>query len=252
MVAKATLHDNRKFGFSMIENDIFDSGTAARIGPYAFSVYSYLVRCAGNGSTCYPTVANIVKTLGISDRTVTRAIGALTKEGLISRQHTKTVNNYKIENFKHTATNTISNSTDRTSDTLQIEPVTPPDRTCDGPLLTRRRHIEKDNRVETVFNSWKEILKHPRAVLDDKRRSKIKKALKTYSQDLLIDAIKGCSKSPYHMGDNDSRTKYDEITLILRDAEHIERFINFNKNPPKPRQKPYNKNEDSRPRRPLT
>ena len=32
--------------------------------------------------------------------------------------------------------------------------------------------------------------------------------------------------TPYNMGKNDSGQVYDDISLIFRDADHIERFMN--------------------------
>lgn len=125
----------------------------------------------------------------------------------------------------------------------------------------KKRHIdtntdikEKDMKgcINEIFDYWRTTLKHPKAVLDNKRRAKLKQALKTYSSGDLKKSIKGCSLSPYHMGDNDRNTKYDDITLIMRDAEHIERFMAYADSPPKPKEKPYLSANESRPRRPLT
>ena len=56
---------------------------------------------------------------------------------------------------------------------------------------------------------------------------KIKQALKLgYSVADLKQAIDGCAKTPFNMGKNDNGQRYDEIGLILRDAAHIDRFIN--------------------------
>lgn len=40
----------------------------------------------------------------------------------------------------------------------------------------------------------------------------------------LADAVRGWVYSPHHRGENDSGTTYDDLTLLLRDAGHIERF----------------------------
>lgn len=69
-------------------------------------------------------------------------------------------------------------------------------------------------------------MNHPRAKLDNKRKSIIKKALKLYDVTELKKAIDGCANTPYHMGKNETGQIYDDINLILRDSDHIERFIN--------------------------
>ncbi|GGI86591.1 hypothetical protein [Legionella impletisoli] len=70
-------------------------------------------------------------------------------------------------------------------------------------------------------------MKHPRAKLDKKRQNIIKQALNLgYSTNELKQAIDGCANTPYNMGINNNNQIFDEISLILRDSAHIERFIN--------------------------
>jgi len=78
--------------------------------------------------------------------------------------------------------------------------------------------------VNAVFDFWQTELNHPRAHLDEKRRRRIVWALKHYPLEDIHDAIRGCKASAYHQGQNDSGTVYDDLTLILRDATHVERF----------------------------
>jgi len=89
--------------------------------------------------------------------------------------------------------------------------------------------------IPEIFAYWQKVMKSPRSVLDDKRRAIIKKALKNYSPADICIAIRGCSKSPYHMGDNESKTVYNFLHLILRSAEYIEKFIRYDSSPPKAR-----------------
>ncbi|WP_131779195.1 hypothetical protein [Legionella bozemanae] len=77
-----------------------------------------------------------------------------------------------------------------------------------------------------IFEHWQKTMNYPRAKLDGKRQRIIIKALKLgYSIDDLKKAIDGCAKTPFNMRENDRRQVYDDISLILRDAEHIERFM---------------------------
>jgi len=84
---------------------------------------------------------------------------------------------------------------------------------------------KKKTKVDQVFEYWKKILNHPRAVLDDKRKRIITKALKNYSVNDCKSAIKGCLLTPHNMGKNDNHKIYDGIHIIFRDADNIERFI---------------------------
>lgn len=84
-----------------------------------------------------------------------------------------------------------------------------------------------DSGLNQIFQYWRIIMNHPRAKFDRKRQSVIRKALDLgYSIDEMKQAIDGCANTPYNMGKNSSGQIYDDISLILRDAEHIERFIN--------------------------
>ena len=68
-------------------------------------------------------------------------------------------------------------------------------------------------------------MESPGSKLDEKRRRVIVKALKDYSPADVCRAIRGCAKTPHNMGMNDSKTKYNALGLILRSADHIDRFI---------------------------
>ncbi len=77
-----------------------------------------------------------------------------------------------------------------------------------------------------LFYYWQSAMNHPRAVLDKKRQRAIEQALKLgYTITELQKAIDGCKNTPFNMGENDRHQVYDDITLIFRDAEHIERFM---------------------------
>lgn len=85
--------------------------------------------------------------------------------------------------------------------------------------------------VQEVFQHWKTVLDHPRAILDAKRQKLIADRIEQgFSVDDLKAAIDGCRASPYHMGQNDHKTIYDSLELICRDASHVEQFIAKSKN----------------------
>jgi hypothetical protein len=80
--------------------------------------------------------------------------------------------------------------------------------------------------VVKVFEAWVAATgKDPgRTRLDDKRRRKIVDALKTYPVNEVIEAVEGWKHSPFHAGENERGTVYNDLTLILRDSANIERF----------------------------
>ena len=85
-----------------------------------------------------------------------------------------------------------------------------------------------------VFDHWRAVFQHPKARLDEKRKRCIRNALKSgYSEDQLIEAISGAAKTPHNCGFNEQGQVYDAITLILRNADQIDRFIRNCHTPPK-------------------
>jgi len=88
--------------------------------------------------------------------------------------------------------------------------------------------------IDTVFTAWQDATGHHRARLDDKRRRLIQRALKTYPPDDLVDAVRGWRNSPFHAGQNESHRTYNDLSLLLRDAEHIERFRDLERHGPPP------------------
>jgi hypothetical protein len=87
--------------------------------------------------------------------------------------------------------------------------------------------------VARVFAHWRTTHGHERARLDAKRRKLIHRALASYSEADLCQAITGYLNSPHHMGENDRNTKFDDIGLFLRDAQHIDAGLRFYAEPPR-------------------
>lgn len=79
--------------------------------------------------------------------------------------------------------------------------------------------------VSEVFDHWRVRMKSPRSKLDDKRKRLITNALKNYQAEDLKQAIDGCAASPFHMGQNDRKEKYNGLDLILRNADKIDGFM---------------------------
>lgn len=83
---------------------------------------------------------------------------------------------------------------------------------------------------QRVFDAWIEATgKTGATVLTEKRRRLIRNALRLYSLDDVLDAVAGWRRSPHHRGENPSGTIYNDLELLLRDAEHIEKFRDLNR-----------------------
>jgi hypothetical protein len=84
-----------------------------------------------------------------------------------------------------------------------------------------------DGDISDVFDFWRQCARHPRACLDDSRRKLIARAMRWgYSDADLKLAILGCCTDPwYGEGANDRQTVFTHLSLILRDGDHIDKFI---------------------------
>lgn len=81
--------------------------------------------------------------------------------------------------------------------------------------------------VVRVFEHW--VAQHSsgkgkKPVLSPERDRKIRSAIRSHGVDTVLAAIDGCLLSGWHMGDNPEGKKYNDIALILRNAEKIEYF----------------------------
>lgn len=78
--------------------------------------------------------------------------------------------------------------------------------------------------VAAVVAAYQEY--HPRAKPASKERKLIRARLgEGRTVDELIEAIHGCHVSPHHCGENDTGTVYQSLELIVRDAKHVDMFI---------------------------
>jgi len=81
--------------------------------------------------------------------------------------------------------------------------------------------------VAEVFAHWQQATGKGRAVLDAKRRALIARALKLRPAADLRRAVDGYASSAWHRGENDRRTEYLGIELMLRDAAKIEQGLDL-------------------------
>ena len=80
--------------------------------------------------------------------------------------------------------------------------------------------------VLRIFEHWQVIHESHRSKLDSKRDRAVRDRIRDgYTEQDLLDAIEGCALSDFHMGNNDRRQRYNDLSLICRDAAHVDRFI---------------------------
>ena len=81
--------------------------------------------------------------------------------------------------------------------------------------------------IETVFQHWVDTIKGGNKLcrLDQARAYVIARAILDYGHDVCLQAVSGCARSPFHMGETSRKKTYNDLTLIFRDADHVEKFV---------------------------
>lgn len=96
--------------------------------------------------------------------------------------------------------------------------------------------LEEELKVSDVDRVWQAYVdsilvtvprSHGPRSFDDRRRKLIQNALKDFSVEDLILAVTGWTKSSWHTGENPDGKFYHKLSLILRSADDIERFIGY-------------------------
>jgi hypothetical protein len=94
----------------------------------------------------------------------------------------------------------------------------------------RSKNKKKNNNIyveqaQRLFDYWKKVMGKPKAQFTEGRRKKISARLKEgYSEDDCAKAIENVSIDPWYSGDNDRNKEYNDIALIFRDGEHLEKY----------------------------
>lgn len=68
----------------------------------------------------------------------------------------------------------------------------------------------------SIWAHYVAVMKPRGKLLDPQTRKVINDALKVASEQECVGAISGCAASSFHMGENDRRRKYNQITQILK------------------------------------
>lgn len=78
--------------------------------------------------------------------------------------------------------------------------------------------------VERIHAAWQSVM-GGEAALTPARKRKVLARLERYTEAQIVRAIKGCAGSDFHMGKNDSKTRYNSLELICRSDEKLEEFL---------------------------
>ncbi|CZI81348.1 TPA: hypothetical protein JBA76_15820 [Legionella pneumophila subsp. pneumophila] len=207
-------------------------------------VLFFLASYMGKKTSCYPSLKTLSHDCSLSVDSIKRAIKTLEKKEILSVKRVSGGNNQYAFNLK--ALEQPSADPTQCPQHLDAESPIHQERAAPSPSAkstsnNNSNNIIKSTSIDTgknniplpitvdvqeIFKYWQDVMKHPKAKLDNKRKQKIINALKLYSKEEIKEAIDGCANTPFYMGKNDRSQIYDDIGLILRDATNIERFIN--------------------------
>lgn len=188
--------------------------------------------------------SDVAQEIGRSRNSVCEGRNALKKRGWISEKvpfRIEITKTFPVENATDTD---VSQSETRLERPVEAET----SRECDSRVENATEPVEnatvyKDKGIEVkeevkeepkplsdaevVFEFWKSHLSHPSAKFTKKRRENVRARLtiEKYSVEDLQNAIRGCGVSPHNQGANDRGDVYDDLELICRSGEKVERFL---------------------------
>ena len=83
----------------------------------------------------------------------------------------------------------------------------------------------RQGEVEEIFSDWVDRFDKRRAKLTPERRKVIQARLaEGYTKEEIKQAILGCSRSPFHRGENPNGNRYEDLTLICQSGSKLEGF----------------------------
>lgn len=192
---------------------------------------------AGGGSSSNLYQLNLSETVNI---TVSESVNATGSESVNNDESVKNTDGQNVKDAHGKVQKMTAPESASDASSFSIEPVSKSNQSVKQPVSKSNQsealkaHSQTTpDPVSELFSYWQQIMDHPQARLDDKRKKSISKALKMgYSVDDLKSAILGCSFTPHNIGINDRSQRYDGLHVILKDADQIDRFIRNAKSPP--------------------
>lgn len=219
-------------GYTRMPNSLIDDQIMAQLNDKAFKCLMLIVRQTSGFDRAFHTIAitQFQKYCGIKKRdTVMSCIKELEdKKIILVVRKIGCLNEYSINPNQYQETVLPSNGTS----TAKGDGTSTAERAGTSPV---KRGTNKETLKETlkeniyvIFEFWKETFKSQKTVLTEKRKKKIEARLEQgYSVEDIKKAIVNCSKSDYHMGKNERGTVYNDIELICREPEKLDRFISM-------------------------
>ena len=200
-----------------------------KISPSALRLWIALAQFANDERQCWPSRRTLLELLpeGTAKSTLRKARAELEEHELLHVE-------YRTDNYSGRETSPLYTLLVPVSEEDEMTPLeesetdSPSESETERPKNLNNELNKKEDvdEVKIVFDKWIEATEKSatRTKLDEKRRSTIRKALKSHSLQDVCDAVVGWKREPFYCGENDRKTVYNSLKLLLRDADQIEKF----------------------------
>lgn len=178
-----------------------------------------------DGSGAWPSVETLAKKSRLSTRQVKRCLKGLAGDGAILEEGTGPKGTTSWCVVMGDISDKLSPPDVDKLSKIEAESGQIVTRTCPSePVLPP---VGPPGDVQQVFEFWQRAMDHPSSVLSPDRERVITRALKVATVDECKRAIVGVSRSDYHMARGRYRggTRYDQLSLVLRNREFIEKYM---------------------------
>ena len=211
---------------------------SAPLSASALRLWLALAVHANKQGQCWPSRGRILEFFPSSTAptTIRRARAELEKADLLRVSRQQYISGKRLALTDHPMGRETSSLYTLRMPSRECDPVPPggrpsalPGESGSTPPGTEKKNnpqeVDAPDPATLVFDTWIEATgRSGRTQLDKKRLNQIKVALEAYPLDDVLDAVVGWRNDPFYCGHNDRGKTYNDLGLLLRDAEHIERF----------------------------
>ncbi|NOQ48726.1 MAG: hypothetical protein GQ576_06295, partial [Methanococcoides sp.] len=165
---------------------------------------------------------------------VRRFLSYLEKCGNIRQHKTQLTTVITICNYEHyqsdeaargTTDETIDETAERQQKDNRRDTIEEGKEGKEGKELDSKPLSSKPDIAEKIFGFWCEVMAKGNSKFTAKRKKAVAARIKDgYTEEDFMQAILNCSRSPFHMGENDRQTLYNDLELICRSGEKLESF----------------------------
>jgi len=199
-----------------------------RLSSQAFRLYALLATYADwKDGSAWPSRKTLAQRLDTTTDSIDRWLRELTKTGCVTIERRTDPDNTARNLTNLYRLYRVAPSRKNTATPTRKDTATPGRKNTALTIPNKNEtHLEQRDVIKEVFSVWLESTgRDPkRTKLDRPRGTRIRWALANYPQQDVLDAVRGWEHSLFHTGKNDQRKVYNDLTLLLRNADKVEYF----------------------------